>query len=154
MKNKKVEYISIVGSYRRKLETSGDIDLLIKIKDKNDNLGILNSIVDELKKEKYILEVLANKDKKFMGIVSINGIARRLDMLITIPEEFPYAELYFTGTKEHNIKIRNKARELGYTLNEHRLEKIKTDVKDIPLMKTEKDIFTFLNMEYLEPTKR
>ena len=46
MKNKKVEYISIVGSYRRKLETSGDIDLLIKIKDKNDNLGILNSIVD------------------------------------------------------------------------------------------------------------
>ena len=154
MKNKKVEYISIVGSYRRKLETSGDIDLLIKIKDKNDNLGILNSIVDELKKEKYILEVLANKDKKFMGIVTINGIARRLDMLITIPEEFPYAELYFTGTKEHNIKIRNKARELGYTLNEHRLEKIKTDVKDIPLMKSEKDIFTFLNMEYLEPTKR
>ena len=60
----------------------------------------------------------------------------------------------FTGTKEHNIKIRNKARELGYTLNEHRLEKIKTDVKDIPLMKSEKDIFTFLNMEYLEPTKR
>ena len=155
LKNSKVECISIVGSYRRKKETSGDIDLLVKIKNKADFNGIMNEIVLSLQNCKYILEILACKDKKFMGIVSINnGIPRRLDILITYPEEFAYAELYFTGSKEHNIKIRNQARLLGYTLNEKRLEKIINDGINIPYMKNEKDIFEFLNMEYVEPFNR
>jgi len=157
LENKKVECINIVGSYRRKKESSGDIDLLIKIKNKDDYIGILKEIVEKLKKDKYILEILACKDKKFMGIVKLKEsgiIARRLDMLITYPEEYACALLYFTGSKEHNIKVRNKALKMGYTLNEHRMEKIKTNVKDIPYFNTEKDIFDFLEMEYIEPHLR
>jgi len=157
LENKKVECINIVGSYRRKKESSGDIDLLIKIKNKDAYIGILKEIVEKLKKDKYILEILACKDKKFMGIVKLKEsgiIARRLDMLITYPEEYACALLYFTGSKEHNIKIRNKALKMGYTLNEHRMEKIKPDVKDIPYFNTEKDIFDFLEMEYIEPHLR
>tara|TARA_B110000003_G_scaffold88245_1_gene90297 strand:+ start:67 stop:978 length:912 start_codon:yes stop_codon:yes gene_type:complete len=157
LENKKVECINIVGSYRRKKESSGDIDLLIKIKNKDDYIGILKEIVEKLEKDKYILEILACKDKKFMGIVKLKEsgiIARRLDMLITYPEEYACALLYFTGSKEHNIKVRNKALKMGYTLNEHRMEKIKPDVKDIPYFNTEKDIFDFLKMEYIEPHLR
>lgn len=157
LENKKVECINIVGSYRRKKESSGDIDLLIKIKNKDDYIGILKEIVEKLKKDKYILEILACKDKKFMGIVKLKEsgiIARRLDMLITYPEEYACALLYFTGSKEHNIKVRNKALKMGYTLNEHRMEKIKPDVKDIPYFNCEKDIFDFLEMEYIEPHLR
>jgi len=158
LENKKVECINIVGSYRRKKESSGDIDLLIKIKNKDHYIGMLKEIVEKLEKDKYILEILACKDKKFMGIVKLKKksgiIARRLDMLITYPEEYACALLYFTGSKEHNIKVRNKALKMGYTLNEHRMEKIKPDVKDIPYFNTEKDIFDFLEMEYIEPHLR
>jgi DNA polymerase/3'-5' exonuclease PolX len=152
--NKKVADLSIVGSYRRKKPTSGDIDLLVKVKNKEDYIGILKEIVEKLQVDKYILEVLACKDKKFMGIVKLGTVARRLDMLITYPEEYACALLYFTGSKEHNIKVRNKALKMGYTLNEHKMEKIKKDVKDVPYFKTEKDIFDFLEMEYIEPHLR
>ena len=157
LENKKVECINIVGSYRRKKESSGDIDLLVKIKNKDDYIGILKEIVEKLEKDKYILEILACKDKKFMGIVKLKEsgiIARRLDMLITYPEEYACALLYFTGSKEHNIKVRNKALKMGYTLNEHRMEKIKSDVKDIPYFNSEKDIFDFLEIEYIDPHLR
>ena len=50
--------------------------------------------------------------------------------------------------------MRNKALKMGYTLNEHRMEKIKPDVKDVPVLKTEQDIFSFLEMEYVEPHLR
>jgi DNA polymerase/3'-5' exonuclease PolX len=151
-----VQEISIVGSYRREKPTSGDIDLLIKIKDKDNYEGILKKIVKKLEDDNYILEVLACKDKKFMGIVKLkdSNTARRLDMLITFPEEYACALLYFTGSKEHNIKIRNKALKMGYTLNEHRMEKNKTDKPDVPIFNTEKDIFDFLEMEYIKPSLR
>lgn len=154
LENDKVETIDIVGSYRRKKESSGDIDLLVKIKNKDDYIGILKEIVEKLTHDKYILEVLACKDKKFMGIVKIGKIARRLDMLITYPEEYACALLYFTGSKEHNIKVRNKALKLGYTLNEHRMEKINKNSKNVPYFNTEKDIFDFLEMDYVEPHLR
>lgn len=154
LKNNKIECISIVGSYRRQQPSSGDIDLLIKVKNKDDYIGILKQIVDTLQKDNYILEILACKDKKFMGIVKLGNIARRLDMLISYPEEYPFSLLYFTGSKEHNVKMRNKALKMGYTLNEHRMEKIKQDVKDVPIFKTEKDIFDFLEIDYIEPNLR
>ena len=154
LKNNKIECISIVGSYRRRKPSSGDIDLLIKVKDKNDYVGILKQVVDTLQQDNYILEILACKDKKFMGIVKLGSVVRRLDMLISYPEEYPYSLLYFTGSKEHNVKMRNKALKMGYTLNEHRMEKTKADVKDVPVLKTENDIFSFLEIEYVEPPLR
>lgn len=161
LSDEEVSDVSIVGSYRREKPTSGDIDLLIKIKDKSAYEGILKRLVKKLTDDKYILEVLACKDKKFMGIVKLNNKpARRLDMLITLPEEYVCALLYFTGSKEHNIKVRNKALKMGYTLNEYRMEKSKTkgpeglNVPDVPPFNTEKDLFDFLGMEYIKPSLR
>lgn len=140
---------SIVGSYRRGSDSSGDIDVLII-----GNKDTLKEIIKNL--GAYIIETLACKDKKFMGIVKLGNekTVRRLDMLVTTLEEFPYAQLYFTGSKENNVRMRTKAKQLGYRLNEHGMTIIKDGVKEVPNMKNEKDIFEFLDLEYIEPKNR
>lgn len=137
----------VVGSYRRGEPTSGDIDILIKSSNPKD----LDRFVATLQAKKYILHTLAQGDKKFMGIsrATRNAKARRLDILLTPPEEYPYALLYFTGSDKHNILMRRKALELGYSLNEHGI----TPPPPKPLL-SEEEIFAFLQMKYLKPKQR
>jgi len=140
--------MEIVGSYRRGAETSGDIDVLIK--------GNLNLYVSMLQECGYIIEILALGPHKCMAISQVNGKARRLDLLVTPDEEYAYAMLYFTGSDKFNVTFRQHALNMGYTLNEHRLELIdkESKVSKVPYMKTEKDIFEFLGLRYIEPSKR
>ena len=142
----------IVGSYRRMKESSGDIDVLL-CSDANTEPELLENIVKSM--GDYIIEVLALKTKKFMGICRLNGgVARRIDIMVTPPEEYVYALSYFTGSKEHNVEMRTKAKTMGYTLNEHRMAKLNNDVPDVPVINTEKKLFDFLQMEYKEPFER
>ena len=69
---------------------------------------------------------VARGKKKFMAFskLSEKGLPCRLDILYTPKEEYNFAKLYFTGSKEHNVKMRNKALKLNYTLNEHGLYNI------------------------------
>lgn len=143
-----IDDYSIVGSYRRMKDDSGDIDVLI-----NSNNNILKDIIDNGIKEGYIIEILACKTIKFMGIVKLNDIARRMDIMITNNNEYPFAQLYFTGSKEHNIMMRNKAKEKGYRLNEHNLIKIENN-EIVNEIKNEKEIFNFLNVKYVDPKFR
>jgi len=136
-----------VGSYRRKLKTIGDIDLLIK-ENKNFNL---NDFIDYLKEKKYIIETLALGKYKFMGLCIVNKIVRRIDILIAPEIEYPYSLLYFTGSYKFNIGIRKIAKKMNYSLSEHGL---KSKTKISPKLKTEKEIFDFLQIKYLEPKKR
>lgn len=139
---------SVVGSYRRNKESSGDIDILV-LGDK----GTLKDIIDRL--GDYIIATLACKEKKFMGISRIgNKPARRLDILVTNEDEFPYAQLYFTGSKENNVRMRRRAKQMGYTLNEHGMKRIDDSVEEAPRMRNERDIFEYLGMEYLDPQDR
>ena len=75
-------------------------------------------------------------------------------MIIKPKAEYPYAILYFTGSKEFNVAFRKYALEKGYTLNEHELKPIREGVPAVPLMRKEKDIFDFLGLHYVEPTLR
>lgn len=137
----------VVGSYRRGEPTSGDIDMLLKSSDPT----ILDKFVATLKDKKYIMHTLALGDKKFMGVcrATRNSKARRLDILLTPPEEYAFALLYFTGSDKHNILMRKKALELGYSLNEHGF----TPAAPKPLY-SEEDIFAFLKMDYVKPKDR
>jgi DNA polymerase/3'-5' exonuclease PolX len=137
---------SLVGSYRRKEKTSGDIDILLITK------YSMKYFIEKM--SDYIIEILALSDKKFMGICKLDSYFRRIDILITNELEYPYALLYFTGSKEHNIMMRIKANKLGYVLNEKKIMHENTVDKEIPIMKTEKDIFKFLDIEYKEPFLR
>ena len=137
----------VVGSYRRGEPTSGDIDILIKSSSPDD----LNKFVATLQAKKYITHILAHGEKKFMGVcrATRNAKARRLDILLTPPEEYAFALLYFTGSDKHNILMRKKALELGYSLNEHGL----TPPPPKQLF-SEEDIFAFLKMDFLPPKQR
>ena len=149
--------LTIAGSYRRNRKDSGDIDVLITSKDKT----VYTRFVNMLKKNAYLIEDLAFGRKKYNGIskIGIHGSCRRIDIMYTTPQEYPFAILYFTGSKEFNQMMRQVANTKGYTLNEYNLEEVNGEEKKIvdPLgekIKTEKDIFDFLEMGYVEPWQR
>ena len=148
----------IVGSFRREAQNSGDIDVLIRVPADTDAKTAkehLTLYVKMLVGFGYIEEILALGEHKCMAISRMyNGKARRLDLLMTPDEEYAYAILYFTGSDRFNVAFRQYALDKGYTLNEHALTPIKEGVKEIPYMKTEKDIFKFLGLRYIDPAYR
>ena len=80
---------------------------------------------------------------------------RRIDIMITKPAEYPFAILYFTGSKEFNTKMRQHALDLGYSMNEYSLTSTEDGTNiDENQFKVEKDIFKFLHLEYVDPSKR
>ena len=145
--------LTITGSYRRNCDNSGDIDILLKSND----ISIFNKFIDKLKTYNYLIEDLGYGSKKYFGICKYgsNGIYRRIDIMYTPPQEYPFAILYFTGSSNFNKKMREHALELGYSMNEYSLKctKNNTTLKNVQF-NTEKDIFKFLNMKYVEPHLR
>jgi NAD-dependent DNA ligase len=155
--SKEDEHLEIVGSYRRGAPTSGDIDVIITC---NDNTTYQN-FIDELINKNIILEILSRGHSKTLVIVKMSNfaIARRIDFLYTSPEEFPFAILYFTGSKIFNTVMRQHALNKGYTFNEHGMYHLNliTNGKGQKvnyIFKTEKDIFDFLDLEFKEPHQR
>ena len=148
-------FIKLCGSYRRKKDLINDIDCLLVINsNKIKNRNWLNIYVNELKKINYIVDSFTNKQQeKYMGFVkNINDTVLRLDIQKIDHKRYPFALLYFTGNKYFNLFIRNKAKEKGYKLNEFGLFKNNKQIqKEI---KTEKDIFEFLDLKYLKPSDR
>ena len=145
----------IVGSYRRGAQTSGDIDVIITSK----SASVYKNFIDELIKQKVIIRVLSRGLSKTLVIAQLNGnsIARRVDFLYSPPEEFPFAILYFTGSKAFNTVMRQKAVDQGYTLNEHGLSLMENKVKGQKVeqsFENEQAIFDFLNLEYKTPVER
>jgi DNA polymerase (family 10) len=97
---------------------------------------------------------LANGIIKFGGIVKLNdkSIARKLDILVCPPNEFFYSMLHFTGSAEFNVGLRDYLKsKYGLSLSEHGF---KDKIIKIPEMKSEKEIFDFFNLKYMEPSKR
>jgi NAD-dependent DNA ligase len=145
----------IVGSYRRGAQNSGDIDMIIT----SDSPKVFINFIDELIKKKLILEVLSRGPTKCLVMAKIpsSDSVRRVDFLYTGLEEFPFAILYFTGSKIFNTVMRHIALEKGYTMNEHGINKMEGKKKGDKVshrFKTEEDIFDFLGLEYKAPTER
>ena len=149
----------IVGSYRREAANSGDIDVIIT--NNENNIKAFDAFLDKLIADKIVTEVLTRGKTKSLTIgqltSSIGSIPRRIDFLYTKPNEYAFATLYFTGSKAFNTVMRQRALDLGYTLNEHGLSKMASGKKgdkveiDFP---TEQSIFEFLGMKYKEPRER
>ena len=146
----------IVGSYRRGLQESGDIDVIITSSDKT----LFKKFTDALLEENIILVTLSCGASKCLVITRLtpNRVARRVDFLYSPPEEFPFAILYFTGSKEFNTVMRGHALKMGVSLNEHGLSKKEPGKKKEEMIsdrfKSENDIFEYLNLEYKDPTDR
>ena len=146
----------ICGSYRRGALESGDIDILVSNPNYIDNIEnqkFLEKIVKELSKSKLIIDNLTSKGStKFMGVCKISDIARRIDIRLINYESYYAALIYFTGSKNFNVYIRNKALEKNFSLNEYAL----TDMNDntIKILNSEEEIFLILKIPYLSPIER
>ena len=152
--------MTVVGSYRRGAETSGDVDVLLRVPSAWTSLmcgEYLHNVVMALETAGYMEYILALGEKKCMGIARLHDgkdyKARRVDFLITPEHEYACALLYFTGSDMFNVAFRQRALQKGYTLNEHLLASI-GDAPAPPPFHTEQDIFRFLSLQYVEPSKR
>lgn len=138
---------TIAGSYRREMPYSNDIDVIV--------CKPLDTIVEKLKEKKYLICTLSHGPDKYSGIAKLPGTKnhRRIDIIKTTKEKYPFALLYFTGDHVLNIYMRKKAKKLGYTLSQNGMIQISTG-KSVSGIKTERDIFKRLGMEYKKPADR
>lgn len=149
---KDIEF-ELVGSYRRQNSDMGDIDVLIKNRPDLE----LKNLITELKSSGYIIETLANGKNKFMGLCKLSPElpARRIDILIADPSYYYYALLYFTGSYQFNIYMRRIALQKNLSLSEYGLKDKKGKIIDTTdKIKSEKDIFDYLEITYVLPEKR
>jgi len=143
--------IRVCGSFRRKAETCGDLDILLSMKKGEIKL---EEIVKYLCEIGILKETLGLGNTKYMGVVNLNtGMAFRIDIEFIKRSEWSFALLYFTGSGPFNEKQRQIAKKKGLRLSEHGFFNI-SKKEYISGIKTEKDIFDYLGMDYLEPHER
>jgi len=138
---------STAGSLRRWKEVIGDIDLLASSKKPVD-------VIEFFTQQPGILKVIAEGDTK-ASVILEGGI--QADLRVVSDKEYPFALTYFTGSKEHNIVMRQRAIQRGLRLNEYGLFKSKEETRDPKLLvtcKDEADIFAKLDLPYVEPEMR
>lgn len=144
-----VQKAEIAGSIRRKLETIGDLDFLVASSSPR-------PIMDWFTTQPWVERVLAKGATK-SSIRLKKGI--QADIRVVPEEQYGFALLYFTGSKEHSIKIRHRANELGLTLSEYSLDPLKADEKS-PFSKRSKKpvdeakIYEALGLSYIPPELR
>ena len=132
--------IATVGSVRRGTETSGDLDILAS--------GADTTLADAFARFPMVERVLANGGTK--ASVLLRG-GFQADLRIVTSDQRGAALQYFTGSKAHNIALRDRALERGLKLNEYGL--FDTNDKAIAGAK-EQDIYTALGLAYIEPELR
>src|SRR3984885_13934679 len=144
-----VEFITAAGSLRRGKETIGDVDLVVTLKPKRSKQADIDEVAEHILKYPGIDQTLAHGENK-VSIVLGNGL--QVDVRLLKKDCLGAALLYFTGSKEHNVVLRGRAREMGWTLNEYALTTLKSG--RFVAGKTEHDIYAKLQLDYIEPELR
>lgn len=135
-----VERFEIAGSFRRRRETIGDLDVIIETTDPT-------SAIDFFTKQDEVKEVLAAGESKASVKLQNNF---QVDSRVVPEESFGAALLYFTGSKAHNVELRTLAIKKNLRLNEYGLYRDNEAVAG----KTEEEIYQVLGMDYIEPELR
>jgi len=137
---------SAAGSWRRAKEILHDIDLIVATRQPG---TLMASFVSA----PFVKQVIAQGETKS----SIRmGDGTQVDLRAVSNEEFPFALQYFTGSKEHNVALRSRARSRGWTLNEYRLARLEGHPAedDNPAILDEDDIYRFLGLQPIDPALR
>lgn len=136
--------VEVAGSLRRGRETVKDLDILVESSEPG-------PIMDAVVALPIVRDVIGKGETK----TSVNlksGIA--VDVRVVESAAFPFALMYFTGSKEHNVEMRRIAREHGYSLNEYDLSPLEDKKAPDAEFKTEEDVFAFLGLEWIDPSLR
>jgi len=138
---------STAGSLRRHREIVGDLDLLASSKQPTE-------VINFFTQQPSIIKVLAKGETK-ASVLLEGGI--QSDLRVVSDSEFPFALMYFTGSKEHNIVMRQRAIERGLRLNEYGLFRSKTETRDPNLLvscRTEDEVFQQLGLHFIAAEMR
>ncbi len=138
----KIEKVSIAGSLRRKKETIGDIDILA-------SSDLPDEVMEYFVKYYDVDRVLLKGSTKTSVVLNDN---LQVDLRVVKDESFGAALQYFTGSKEHNVKMRSIAIKKGLKLNEYGLFDKETDKYVVG--KSEEEIYNKLGLPYIEPELR
>jgi DNA polymerase (family 10) len=144
-----VQSVTPAGSLRRGKETVGDLDLLLTLADGHSSQAEIDRIAEHILKYPSIDQTLARWENKVSFILQ-NGF--QVDVRLLEKNNFGAALLYFTGSKEHNVALRGRANDLGYTLNEYQLATLKGEKRVAG--KTEEEIYAKLKLKFIPPELR
>jgi len=144
-----VESVAVAGSLRRRRETIGDLDLLVTMAPGKDKQKNIDSVAEHILKYPRNVQTLAHGENKVSMLLE-SGL--QVDVRLLDKNSFGAALLYFTGSKEHNVALRGRANDMGYTLNEYALTSIKSG-RSIAST-TEEEIYAKLKLPYIEPELR
>jgi len=149
--------VDVAGSYRRRREIVRDVDLVVATKKPA-------AITEFFVKHPLVESVIAHGPTK-TSVRLRSGI--QCDLRVVSSAEYPFALNYFTGSKEHNIEMRSRALQRGWTLNEYRLAQLPPDPKarterarkkkppaKIPKVNEEADLYRALGLDFVPPELR
>ena len=144
--------VDVAGSYRRRKEIVHDVDLVVATKkpDAITKFFVAHSLVESI--------IAQGPTKSSVRLRS--GV--QCDLRVVSTAEYPFALAYFTGNKEHNIELRSRALQRGWTLNEYRLAplppnpktKKKRPAEKIPKVRDETDLYRAVDLDFIAPELR
>jgi DNA polymerase (family 10) len=144
--------VEIAGSYRRRKEIVHDLDLLVATKEPE-------AITKFFISHPLVESVIAQGPTK-SSVRLRSGV--QCDLRVVTTAEYPFALAYFTGNKEHNIEMRSRALNRGWTLNEYRLAVVPVDPNakrkksssKIPSVRDEADLYRAVDLDFIPPELR
>ncbi len=141
--------VEIAGSYRRRKEIVRDLDFIVATSQPD-------AITTAFLQHPLVESTIAQGPTK-TSVRLRSGV--QCDLRVVAPAEFPFALNYFTGSKEHNIVMRNRALQRGWTLNEYRLAIVESPAKKntpepIPPVRDEPELYRALGLDFIAPELR
>jgi DNA polymerase (family 10) len=144
--------VDLAGSYRRRREIVHDLDLLVATRKPE---SITNFFVSHPLVESIIAQGPTKSSVRLRSGV-------QCDLRVVSTTEYPFALAYFTGNKEHNIELRSRALQRGWTLNEYRLAPLPVDpkikkkgpIKKIPQVQDEAGVYRAVDLDFIPPELR
>jgi DNA polymerase (family 10) len=144
-----VESVTAAGSLRRGRETVGDLDLLVTMRPGKDKQKDIDAVAEHILKYPGIDQTLAHGENKVSFLL---GSGLQVDVRLLEKKSFGAALLYFTGSKPHNVALRGRALDMGWTLNEYALTTLKGG--RVVASKTEEEVYAKFKLAYIEPELR
>jgi DNA polymerase (family 10) len=135
--------IQYAGSLRRCAETIGDVDILVTGKDGK-------KIIDAFAKADFVQEVMGAGETKGSAMMKTSTALVHVDVRVVEDKSFGSALQYFTGSKAHNVRLREMAVKARMKLNEYGLFRRNKMIAG----KTEQEIYKKLGLDYIEPILR
>ncbi len=146
-------HVSIGGSYRRRKETVRDLDFIVATSEPD--------VISAAFAGHPLVESVLLQGATKTSVRLHSGI--QCDLRVVSATEYPFALNYFTGSKEHNVTLRSRALQRGWTLNEYRLAPAPIDpaakrkrakAGAIPEIREEADLYRALGLDYVPPELR